>query len=205
MISPGTWPHYIRCSRASGNSSAGQTGQRVLTCGYSCTALRNYFKLWRTAEGERDWEECGTFSPLAGCTSGRKRNWRERKKRNVNALSLLHSFFHFSSSSLLPLLQLSLAIRLLSVVFFPLRGFSFPRYFFHFHHPSLLWPRCLLLSPATLEQCFLFPLLETLLLTHACILSFNPSFLFTHSAFLCPFCLLISISSVLILILYYHY
>lgn len=42
--------------------SAGRTrdrrggNARGLTCGYSCAALRNYFKLWRMEVERRDWE-----------------------------------------------------------------------------------------------------------------------------------------------------
>lgn len=165
MISPGTWPHYIRCSRASGNSSTdgggssggggGGGGTGVLTCGYSCTALRNYFKLWRTAERERDWEvwhvsRWQTAPPA-------ERRIRERKKEETLML-----FPSYARSSILVLLL------------FLLRG-TLPRYtlvvLYRFLLSSLkflipallpfssslhLWPRCLFLFLSTPELRFLF-------------------------------------------------
>lgn len=80
-------------------TAAGQGG--VLTCGYSCTALRNYFKLWRTAEVERDWEVRHVSRwPAAGSPpsplppAGREIG---EKKETLMLFPLLSSFSHFSS------------------------------------------------------------------------------------------------------------
>lgn len=142
-------------------------------------------------------ESVARFS-LAGCTSARGIG---EKKRNVNVFSLLYSFSHFSSSSLssfsrytlvfsrilLSSLKFLIPALLRSSIFITLASLT-SVFFPFFSTPELL----------------VFLLLEALLLTHACILFFIfYSCLLPHSVFSYPFCLLISISSILILIYYY--
>jgi len=197
MISPGTWPHCIRCSRASGNGGAEQSGpdkggsRGVLTCGYSCTALREITLNYGEWPREKEIGKCDTF--FAGRLHRRQKEKLERKK-NVNAFSFLYSFFHFSSS-LLPLLQDTLS-RYTFVVL--ARAHFLPS--LRFLIPALLCPSIFIILTSLTSVSFffffhswvvllIFLLLEALLLIHARTL-FDPLFLFVTSLciFSYPFC-----------------
>lgn len=161
-------------------------GQGVLTCGYSCTALRNYFKLWRTAEGERDWEVWHVSRwPAAPPPPPVERGIGEKKEGNVNAFSLLYSFSHFSSSPLSPLLRgalIPLHTRR-SLQFSSFRKASHPRatLSFHFHHPYVVDFGAVSFSFHFPEPCFLFLCFLKLYFLSTLALFFHLLFLFMAS------------------------
>lgn len=162
-------------------------GRGVLTCGYSCTALRNYFKLWRMAEGERDWEVWARFS-LADCTLSPPPAERGIGEREKKGLMLFPSYARFPILVLLlfrlcreVLYTATPSILCRFLLFFPIVSHSRVTLSFHFHQPYI-FNIGVFFSPFHSRAVLLvFLLLEALLLFHSCLYSyFYPSFILVY-------------------------
>lgn len=134
--------------------------------------------------GRKRLESVARFS-LAGWAPPAERRIGERKKRNVNALSLLRSFSHFSSSSLSPLPR-GTPSRYTLIVFnrFLLSSLKFLSFSFSLLRPSIFITLASLTSVSfsfafrSWAVLLVFLLLEALLLTYACTLYL--SFIFVY-------------------------